>query len=411
MAIDRSPAVGTIIDRSIGRSLAIKGTHPMSRFGIAALLVLAWFSSATHTVYAKPRDKIVTAEGRASGDNANAMEQARLDALRRAVQQACGEFINAQTVAKNYAAVYDRVMGSAAGYVTESEVVSRKVEDGVSICTVKATVSTESFESEWTRLAHTLEREDNPRCIVVVIEDDDADDQNPPKTGAVVQSALENFFLSKGVQIMDKGATDDIRKRDVTLADMNNNPDKLAAMAASFKADVLVTGNAQARRSGASELAGQTIYRWQTTLNVKAYHADSAQMLSSNTYSTTKAGPHEIGGGDAALKACVDQHGAAILRDIAQAWSKRQFTRRSIQLTLENCSRKDFLTFEKALAAVDGVQGVRLRELVNNVCQIEVDWSYDIATLAGRLDELKAGGYSLDITEQSHDRLTARLTK
>lgn len=383
----------------------------MPRNCIARLLVIALFSSAAVPAYAKPRDKTVTAEGRASGDNANAMEQARLDALRRAVREACGEFINAQTVAKNYAAVYDRVMGSAAGYVTESEVVSRRVEDGVSICTVRATVSTESFESEWTRLAHTLEREDNPRCIVIVIEDDDSDDQNPPKTGGVVQSALENFFLSKGVQIMDKSATDDIRKRDVTLADMNNNPAKLAAMAASFKADVLVIGNAQARRSGASEMAGQTIYRWQATLNVKAYHADSAQVLSSNTYSTTKAGPHEMGGGDEALKACVDQHDAAILRDIASAWSKRQFVRRSIQMTLEDCSRKDYLAFEKALVKVDGVQGVRLRELVNNVCQVEVDWSYDITTMAGRIDDLKFDDMSLEITEQSHDRLTAKLVK
>jgi hypothetical protein len=118
-----------------------------------------------------------------------------------------------------------------------------------------------------------------------------------------------------------------------------------------------------------------------------------------------------MGGGDAALKACVEQHGPTILRDIAQAWSKRQFTRRSIQLTLENCSRKDFLAFEKALADVDGVQAVRLRELVNNVCQVEVDWSYDIATLAGRLDDLTFDGQSCEITEQSHDRLAAKLVK
>jgi hypothetical protein len=63
------------------------------------------------------------------------------------------------------------------------------------------------------------------------------------------------------------------------------------------------------------------------------------------------------------------------------------------------------------MADVDGVQAVRLRELVNNVCQIEVEWSYDIATLAGRLDDLKFDGTSCDITEQSHDRLTAMLVK
>lgn len=391
----------------------------MSRNSIAHLLVLVWLSAGVYPlwralpVHAEPRvrDKTVTVEGRATGDTPNAMEQARLDALRRAVQQACGEFINAQTVAKNYSTVYDRVMASAAGYVTESEVVSQRVEGGMSICTVRATVSTESFESEWTRLAHTLEREDNPRCIVIVVEDDDADDLNKPKTGGVVQSALENFMLSKGVQLMDKSASDDARNRDVSLAALNNDVNKLAAMAAAFKADVFVTGNAQARRSGQSQLAGHTVYQWKATLNIKAYHADSAQMLSSNTYSGSKASMHENGGGDEALRACIEQNAPAILRDIAEAWSKRQFVRRSIQITLEGCSRRDYLAFEKALGQVDGVQGVRLRELVNDVCQVEVDWSYDIATMAGRIDELQFDGKSFEITEQTHDRLTAKLVK
>jgi hypothetical protein len=357
------------------------------------------------------REKTVTVEGRATGTNPNAMEQARLDALRRAVQQSCGEYINAQTVAKNYEAIYDRVMASAAGYVTESQVVSQRVEGGMSICVVRATVSTESFESEWTRLAHTLERENNPRCIIVVVEDDDADDLNKPKTGGVVQSGLENFMLSKGVQLMDKSATDDVRNRDVTLAALSNDIRKLAAMASAFKADVFITGNAQARRAGQSPLGGQTVFHWQATLNIKAYQADSAQLLTSRTYSGTKASMHENGGGDEALLACVEQNAPAILRDIADAWTKRQFVRRSIQITLEGCSRKDYLAFEKALAKVDGVQGVRMRELVNNVCQTEVDWSYDIATLAGRLDDLRFEGKSCEITEQTNDRLTAKLVK
>jgi hypothetical protein len=387
----------------------------MSRNGFALALfnTACLIANAPQTAHAQqsPLTKTVTVEGRATGTNPNAMEQARLDALRRAVQQACGEYINAQTVAKNYAAIYDRVMASAAGYVTESNVVSQRVEGGVSICVVRATVSTESFESEWTRLAHTLEREDNPRCIVVVVEDDDADDLNKPKTGGVVQSALENFMLSKGVQLMDKSATDEVRQRDVSLAALNDDVRKLAAMATAFKADVFVKGNAQSRRAGQSQLGGHTVYQWQATINVKAYHADSAQMLSSNSYSATKASMHENGGGDEALRACIEQNASAILRDIAGAWSKRQFVRRSIQITLEGCSRRDFLAFEKAMAKVDGVQAVRMRELVNNVCQAEVEWSYDMATLAGRIDDLRFDGKSCEITEQTHDRLTAKLVK
>ena len=63
---------------------------------------------------AQPRDeKTIVIEGSAAGTNANAMEQAKQDALRKAVEQACGTFISAQTKTKDYAAVRDKIMSLA----------------------------------------------------------------------------------------------------------------------------------------------------------------------------------------------------------------------------------------------------------------------------------------------------------
>src|ERR1043166_1452124 len=235
---------------------------------------------------AGPKDtQTVTAEGRAAGTDGNAMEQAKQDALRRAVEETCGTFINAQTRTKNYAAVYDKVLAQAGGYVTEFEVLSRRVEDGVSYCKVRAKVSKQSFEADWARLAHTLQSEGNPRCMIVVVEDNDADDQNPPTPSGVVQSILERFFMDKGVQLMDRGGADNVRARDKEVASIVNDVPKLAAMAASFKAEVVVSGKAEARRAGASVLESRTIYRWTATISIRAYHTDSAQLVMSNTRS------------------------------------------------------------------------------------------------------------------------------
>lgn len=356
-------------------------------------------------------DKVITMEGQAAGTGANSREQAKQDALRRAVEQACGTFISSQTKTKNYQAVYDKAMSFAAGYIRGFEVLDQGTRDDISYCKVRATVSTADFEKEWARLMHTIEAEGNPRCIVFVLEDNDTDDLIPPKAHGVSQGVIEHFFLDKGVQLMDKGASDDVRTRDLELAAVNDDINKLAAAGAAFKADVVVRGVAEARRAGSSSIGGRTVYKWRATINMRAYHTDSAQMIMSNTYSATKTTVNANQGGDDALRACAEENVAKMLRDIGESWRKRQNIRRISQVVLENCSRSDYKEFANALSEVGGVQSVKLRELVNNVCQVEVDWSYDLERLVGQIESLKVPGTSYEVTEQTRDRVTLKVVK
>lgn len=359
----------------------------------------------------RPVDKIITVEGSASGTNANAMEQAQQDALRKAVEQACGTFITAQTKTKDYAAVHDKIMSLAAGFVTEFEVLARRVEGGVSYCRVKAHVSTQSFELEWENLRHTVAVEGNPRIVMVVMEDNNVDDYLPPKAHGVIQSLLEKFFMEKGLQMMDKGATETVKQRDLELAAQGDDAKKIAAMGAAFKADVVLKGVAEARHAGTTELAGRVLYKWSATLSIRAYHTDSAQLIMSNTYTAMKPSVDENAGGDAVLRACIEENAGKILKDIGEAWRQRQNVKRTIQVTLERCARADYKTFEAAMSEVQGVQEVRMKELVNEICQIEVDWSYDLERLVTRIEELKVPGVKYEIKEQTHDRVTARVVK
>ena len=388
-----------------------------SRFLKTVLYALAIFSVLTASAarsQAGPPGKdesVITVEGQAPGVNGNAAEQAKQDALRKAVERACGTFISSQTKTENYAAIYDKAMSFAAGYVTQFTVLQRRTADGMSYCKVRATVSRASFQKEWARLRHTIEAEGNPRCIVVMVEDDNVDDDIPPKTNGVTQAIVEDFFLNKGVQLMDKGASEDSRSRDISLAALNDDVNKLAAMAASFKADVVIRGNAQARQAGTTQMGGRTLYKWTATLNVRAYHTDSAQMLMSKTYSAAKTTSNQNAGGDEVLRKCASQNVPRMLGDVGEAWRKRQNIRRVCQVTIENCTRRDYKAFEAALREVTGVQGVRLKELVNNVCQVEVDWTYDLERLVRRIEALKVPNAAYEVTEQTHDRVTLKLVK
>jgi len=217
--------------------------------------------------------------------------------------------------------------------------------------------------------------------------------------------------MSKGVQLMDHIGSKSVKDRDIELAAKNNDVNKLAAMGAALKADIIISGRAEARRSGSSELAGQMLFKWTATLSVRAYQTDSAQLLMSNNYSATAASVNQNAGGDDAIRKCAETHAGAVLREIGEAWRKRQNVRRSLQVTLENCSRADFKAFEEAARNIDGVQNVRMRELVNNVCQVEIDWSYDLERLVARIEALRVGNTTYAVTEQTHDRATFKLVK
>lgn len=382
--------------------------HRAIRIELLALLITG--SCSAMTAVAEPVSAQITIEGKAAGTTDNAMEQAKLDALRRAVEQTCGTFINAQTRTANYSVVYDKVMSEPVGYVEQFDVIEQRTADGMSFCKIKAVVSKASFEQEWTRLAHTLQAEDNPRCMVIISERNDSEGKVTPRFNGITQSVVENFFLERGIQLIDKAGIDETRERDIAVAVLKDDFKKLAAVAASLRAEVMIFGNAEARRAGAGEVAGTRLYKWTATINIRAYNADTAQLLMSNSYTSTYSSVN-YEAGDEALRRCAEQHAPSFLRDIGEAWRKRQNVRRVVQIVIEDCNRADYKVLETALREVTGVQAVRLRELISGTCHLDVEWAYDTEALVSRIEELKLDGLSFLVTEQTHGKATLKMVR
>src|SRR5262249_6529229 len=139
----------------------------------------------------------IVVTGRAVGTTPAAAEEARLDALREAVARVCGQFINAQSETQDFALVRDKVLAQPVGFARVVKVLKEPAANGdITEVQLEAEVFPAQFEKRWAEFAHIKQRELNPRCIVVVLEDDDVDDQIPAVTEGIVQSGLENFFLS-----------------------------------------------------------------------------------------------------------------------------------------------------------------------------------------------------------------------
>jgi len=361
----------------------------------------------------------VTATGRAVGTGETAVEEAKLDALREAVRQVCGAFINAQTETEDFAVVRDRILEQPVGFARVVKVVRgpEVIAGEITEIQLEAEVFPARFEQRWAEFAHIREREGNPRCVVIVAEDDDVTDDRPATVNGPVQTEIEGFFLSRKVQLVDKGVSDEVRRRDLELAALNGDISKAAAAGAAFKADVVVLGQAEARPGDPVTLGGQTLRRWTLTLTVRVIQADSGVILVSHAYRPETAAATASGNSRNALIRLARESAPDLLARVGKAWRARATVSRIIQVTIEPCSHAQFRLIQARLGehkgVVGGKEGIRLRELVNEIASVEIDWKYNLEQLAERLSEMRvptdAGELTLTVREQSANRLGLRL--
>ena len=361
----------------------------------------------------EPVDTWVTVTAAAAGVNKNAETEAVGFALRKAVEEACGTFIRAQTKVADYQTVYDKVISSTAGYVLEHKVLKVTRKDGTTEVQVRARVSTVKFEEAWANAAHTIERAGNPRVLVTVVEATSwkADDPDyKANDGGVVQGKLEDFFNEKGLQLMDKATVDGVKKRDLALAAIKDDAAEQAALGAKFKADVIIVGKATAKFSQKITVGDAEMYQYNGTLSIRAVQCDSGRILmsASYTFTSTETGKNAE---DKVLAKLGKDTAPKVLKDVLEAWRKRQNDGRgqNVELMISGMNRAAWKKFEAEVKDLDGVTAVRLRELTESMATIDVECQLTADNLADRLEELQ--DIRLEIVEQNANRLKAKVVK
>ncbi len=355
---------------------------------------------------------MLTVIGQAAGTTLKSEEEARLNAMRRAVEQACGTHINSMSRVKEYELSFDKVIAQSSGFARLAKVIQVDRAEGVTYVKAEIEVFPARFKRKWEELAMKYQAEGKPRCVMIIVEDDDTTDNKRARTNGTVQSELEGFFISKGIQMMDQPRGEDVRDRDLKLAAINNDVNKIASAGAAFKAEMVIMGRAEATPAGTTEIGGITLYKWQAVMTLRAVQTDSAQILMSRQYTQLKNTTGSTGGGVMALEELVKEKKGDILRDIGEAWRKRAFDHRTIQVSLRPIDYVQAVKLIEKINAMDGTVEARLREVTQGIADIEVDWKYKIDNLASRLGELELdGGAKIEIQERTGDRLMCKLVK
>lgn len=230
--------------------------------------------------------------------------------------------------------------------------------------------------------------------------------------GGSVQTKIEDFFLEKGIKLVDRETARKVNKRDLALANAQGDLDRLAALGAQFDADVVILGTAAAKTGGETQMtvAGQTVrqHEYRAKLVVRAVRTDSAQLLVSKVYQVSARSMRK-GGEEAALDRLAEEAAPQLLSAVVDAWRKQVHVTRDIQLQIDGMTYNDFKTFQTAVQTLRGVQSVHLREITDNVANISIGYEFPTRNLADRLTELKE--IRLEVTEFNPHRLKMRVVR
>ena len=362
---------------------------------------------------AKPVDKWVTVTAAAAGTAAKAGDEAVAQALRVAVERACGVFIKAQSKTLNYKTVYDKVLANTVGYVIEHEVLKTWKDGEMTHVRVRARVSTRKFQENWAVIAHTVNRENNPRVIVAIAEAVRHTTAGPiykVKEDGIVQGKIEDFFLSKGIALTDRATAAKVSKRDVLLAALKDDEKEVAALGARFKADVVIAGRASAKYGKTIRVAETSLHQYTATLRVRVIQADSARVLVSKTYGPkTTTSLQRAGGGDKALAKLAAESAPKLLAVVVEAWRKRANVSRTAHLSISGMNFKAWTAFKAEAKKLRGVKALRLREVTEGIAHIEVEYTYSNENLAENLTGLKKT--KLEVTEITATRIKLKIVK
>ena len=457
----------------------------------------------------KSRDKWVTVTESAAGTTPKARDEAIAKALRRAVEQGCGVFINSRSKTKNYQGIYDKIFADAVGYIKKHDKPKCWIENGLYYARVHALVSTQKFEQNWAAIAHTYHQENNPRILMVVgestvkmvneleldaksastrtrtatmisrirtesalaaaaerqtdtdtvsgnfswwsgrrrprrwasmtrdqrarwIETTAAEEVRAAqasvtdtsqssdnfkvwervatdlKDKGVVQGRLEEFFIDKGIKLIDQSTAASLNQRDVLLASAKDDLIDAAAIGKKFNADVIIIGTAGAEYSGEITVGDVKMYQYTAKLVVRVIRTDSAQLIVSKVFGPINANSLQKTGGEGkALDKLAREAAPKLLAAVVEAWRKQVNVTRDINLQIANMTYADWKIFEVEVGKLRGVKALRLREIIGSLANVDVDYEFSTQNLADNLGELKT--IKVEITGFSPNRLKLKV--
>ncbi|TET67516.1 MAG: hypothetical protein E3J45_04760, partial [Candidatus Zixiibacteriota bacterium] len=236
-----------------------------------------------------------------AGDVGKARDEALNDALRKAVEQAVGTIISARSVVENAVLIQDNIYSKTSGYIKSYNL----VREGKSVnipntyeVAITATVSKASIKDDLAALGILIERKGFPRMMVLIEEKNIEQHQwvREAHNLNTAEQKVQEIFRNKGFEFVDQKTAFRNLQRDQEMAINRGDTEAAVALGNRSGAEVIITGNAIAKKSSATvELGGMISV--QANVNMRAIRTDNADIIASASASAPQVHIDDVTGG------------------------------------------------------------------------------------------------------------------
>ncbi len=379
--------------------------------------------SALSAAAAEPT--VVEATGEAAIVEKNrplARDRAIEDALRRAVEQACGTLVTASTEVRNNQLVNDKILTQAKGYVTGYDVVAEKEDKGVVRVTVKAKVGTDKLAGDLEAMGLTLSRKGMPRLAVLIAEQriDQVQpaawwgQQTKDKAAAagatkldqrLVENSLIDQWTQAGFSFVDTEVlAGQVKVAGVVSTDLN--AEQVRQIGNASDADVIIVGTAVAvKQKDVAEVVGDKSgdvkqVSCSGTISVRAFNADSGEILAASDASKSTFHLDALTCGRDALLGATKELAPALQKKLLEKWSKDLGGTARVRVTVKGLESLGMLNDLKAamLSAVRGVKAIDQKRFSKGTADLDVRLEGPADALATALEGKKLKKATISVT-------------
>lgn len=389
----------------------------LAMFALAALYGVALAEDAKKVV--------VKGEGVIfQNDQALAKEKAIEQALRMAVEQVVGVYIESATLVENYVTVEDKILSQSKGFVQSWKELSKKVEGGVVIVEIEATVAVAKLKGSLDQIKWAIAKKNYPRIMFLIAE------QSVGQAGfsswwtggggggggvsvismSTVENTLINELGSVGFTFVDpsvlagKIKVKNAYKVSSTQGISNENAREIANLT---DAQVVVVGSAVAVDAG-PVMEGSRLHSGQADISVRAINTDNGEILLSSSVHGADAHISAPSAGQKALQKASKVLAKEMLTKMVDKWMQSSGT-----ITIEVAGVKNYQQFEALKQAlqhqVGGVKSVMERKMRADKAQLDIFSTTSTSILARELTQKKFKGFKVKIDAVSPNKLEITL--
>lgn len=365
---------------------------------IPRILLLAFFALAVLTGAAFAEQ--VTVQGQGSTER-NALH----DAMRNAIEEKVGTYIDSRTYVENYQVINDRIYSQSAGYITSYDVLRKDFTNGIWTVTIRADVRSEQLRAD---LMSKLQKKaliganmQDPRIGVMAV---DSGGERCDELENILIAGLQNQGFSRLIDLNQIDAS--ILKR-IASADASNDASLRNTLTTQFHVDYMVTAKINRQNSGLggtkihipddnspiNDIPLEIFFPGATELNKS--HVDIAvRMMNVNTGEILFAGTFAGDGrGRNAAEKAMSKATQTIVSDLSQAAiEKAANPEQHITVIITHGALGTMSEATRRISNLPGVSHVFTRSTSYGNIEIDVDYygtAYDLAS------EMEANGIAI----------------